>query len=441
MQSRASRLGVLAVTAVLVAACAGGGSATPTPPASTAAPAAPSSQGATPSPSAQAVKLTYFTFSAAPDHLKDLASIVSAFEARYPNISVDVQTAAYNDYFTKLQTAIAGGTAPDTFELDYQDFVNYASAGSLLDLAGPSQADSSFSASTYYPKAYQAFAYGGKQYALPESFSDVLLFYNKTLFDQAGVAYPTTSWTWQDELAAAKKLTNTAKGIWGIYQPVSFFEFYKTLAQAGGQFFNADQTQALFNSAAGVTAANWLIDKANKDHVMPTQAQLGGQDDTALFKSGKLAMWINGIWQFTGLKDAPFSWDVQLEPGNVQKAAHFFANAVAISAKTAHPTEAWEWISFLSASAASVKTRVDSSWELPAVSDASLYQSYLTQTPPANRQAVFDSLANVVLPPVIAQESQMQDIVNKALQAAQTGQLSVPDALNQAAQQVDALLK
>jgi multiple sugar transport system substrate-binding protein len=434
------RTAATVAVAALVAACASGGS-TPTPPASTPASPAASSQIATPTPTAAPVTLTYFTFSAAPDHLTDLNNIVKAFEAKYPNITITVQTAAYADYFTKLQTDFAAGSAPDTFETDYGDFVGYAEAGSLLDLSGISAGDSAFSASTYYPKAYAAFQNSGKLFALPESFSDVLLFYNKDLFDKAGVAYPTASWTWADELAAAKKLTNSAQGIWGIFQPVSFFEFFKVLDQNGGSFFNADNTQATFNSPAGVAAAQFLIDKANTDHVMPTAAQMGGQDDTALFKSGKLAMWVNGIWQFTGLAKAPFKWDVQLEPGKVQKAAHFFANGVAASAKTAHPTEAWEWLKFLSASPDSVTARVSSSWELPAVSDQSLFSSYLTQTPPANRAAVFDSLANVALQPIIAQESQMQDIVNKALQQAQLGQSTVQDALNSAAQQVNALLK
>ncbi len=436
MRSRFRWFGVAVASSLLVAACSGGASPSPSTPASTT-PTASAAASPAASPSAEAVKLTYFTFSAAPDHLKDLDAIVKAFEAKYPNVTIDVQTAAYDQYFTKLQTAVAGDTAPDTFELNYENFVTYASAGSLLDISSQAQA----TAAGYYPKAYQVFQAGGKQYGLPESFSDVLLFYNKDLFDAAGVAYPTADWTWKDELAAAQRLTNASKGTWGDFQPVQFFEFYKVLAQAGGQFFNADKTQATFNDAKGVEAATWLIDKANKDHVMPTTAQMGGQDDTALFKSGKLAMWHNGIWQFAGLKDAAFKWDVQLEPGNVAKAHHFFANAVVASAKTSHPTEAFEWLSFLTSAPEAVKVRLDASWELPAVADQSQFGSYLSQTPPANRKAVFDALSDIVVPPVIEQESQLQDIVTNALQAAQSGQKSVQDALNGAAQQVDALLK
>ena len=384
------------------------------------------------------VTLTYFTFSAAPDHLNDLNSIIAAFHQKYSNITVNVQTASYNDYFTKLQTEIAGGTAPDTFELNYENFVSYSSAGSLLDLSSQAKNDSSYQASIYYPRAYQVFQSDGKQYGLPETFSDVLLFYNKDLFDAAGVSYPAASWTWTDEISAAQKLTNPSKGVWGDFQPIQFFEFYKVLAQDGGQFLSSDKKHSTFNGSQGVDAATWLVSKVGK--VMPTDAQLGSQNDEALFKAGKLAMWHAGIWEFAPMKDVPFKWDIQLEPGKVTKAHHFFANAAVASSKTAHPTQAWEWLRFLTSSSNAVQVRLAANWELPAVSDQSLFTSYLQQTPPANRAAVFKALDNIVVPPVIEQESQMQDIVSKSLAKAKLGQESVKQALDEAAGKVDALL-
>jgi multiple sugar transport system substrate-binding protein len=253
------------------------------------------------------------------------------------------------------------------------------------------------------------------------------------------MSYPTDSWTWTDELAAAKKLTNPSKGVWGDMQGIQFFEFYKVLAQNGGQFFSADKKTATFNSPAGVEAAQWLIQKPGT--VMPTDAQLGGQHDEALFKSGKLAMWHAGIWEFAAYKDAAFKWDIQLEPGKVQKAHHFFANAVVASSKTSHSKEAWQWLRFLTSSPDAVQTRLAASWELPAVSDQSQFSSYLQQNPPANRQAVFKALDNIVVPPVIDQESQLQDIVGKALDKAKLGQEPVKQALDEAATAVNALVK
>ena len=419
----------VAVVALSAAACSSGKSST-SPPATATGSASVAS-----SAPAQKATISYFTFSAAPDHLNDLNKIVQAFEAANPNITVKVQTAAYKDYFTKLSTELAAGTAPDTFEVDYQDFVTYASSGSLLGLDS-----SAYDAAAYTPSALKTFSYNGQQMALPESFSDVLLFYNKTLFDQAHVAYPTSSWTWTDEMAAAKKLTNKSAGVWGLYQPVSYYEFYKALAQAGGSFLSADGKQATFNSSAGVAAANWLIGKLGV--TMPTLTQIGNTPDfdTNLFKNGKLAMWINGNWQFTGLAKMP-NWDVAVEPGDTTKASAVFFNGVAAAKSSKHADAALKWLKFMSSSPTSVKTRVDSSWELAPVADTSSEASYLTATPPANRQAVFDALQAPAAGPVIANEQQMIDIVNNALQNAAAGRASVQDALNKAADQVTALLK
>jgi multiple sugar transport system substrate-binding protein len=434
----AMRLTVAATAVALVATACSSSTSSSSGSSTSAAGNAGASAATTPSSSDEKATISYFTFSAAPDHLTDLDNIVKAFEQENPNITVKVQTAAYADYFTKLSTQLAAGTAPDTFELDYQDFVNYASSGSLLSLAGDNA--SAYDQSAYTPSSLKAFAYKGEQMALPESFSTVLLFYNKTLFDKAGVAYPTSSWTWKDEMDAAKKLTDKGSGVWGLFQPVSYNEFYKALDQAGGSFLSADGTKATFNSPQGVAAANWLIGKLGT--TMPTLTQIGNTPDfdTNLFKNNKLAMWINGNWQFTGLAKMP-GWDVMVEPGDTTKASAVFFNGVAAAKTTKHSAAALKWLKFLSSSQTSVKTRVDSAWELPPVSDTSSESSYLTATPPANRQAVFDSLEAPSLGPVIAKQQQMQDIVNNALQNAAAGRSSVEDALNSAADQVTALLK
>ena len=433
MKALSRVLAATAATALLVGACSG---AATTSPAATASPAPAAT--VTPTAPPEQVKLTYFTFSAAPDHLEDLDAIVQAFEQKHPNISIEVQTAAYADYFTKLKTRIAGGSAPDAFELNYENFVAYASAGSLLDLTPLAAADADFKPEVFYPRAYEVFQADGKQYGLPAQFSVVLLFYNKDLFDAAGIAYPDASWTWREQQAAAEKLTDQATGVWGVFQPIQFWEFYKVLAQSGGSFFNADRTASTFNDARGVEAANWLIGKLGK--TMPDDA-FGADQDKALFMTGKLGMWHSGIWMFSGLKDAPFRWDVSVEPGNVTRAHHFFANAVVASAQTAHPAETWAWLRFLASSDVTVQTRLAASWELPAVADQSLFGPYLAQTPPDNREAVFEALSDIVTPPVIEQQSQMTDIVSQALEKARLGQMSVQDALNEAATQVDALLE
>ena len=100
------------------------------------------------------VTIRYFTFSATPDHLEDLDTIIAAFNEEYPNITVEVSTAAFDDYFTLLQADFAGDDPPDVFELNYESFVSYAANDTLLDMSGYLMDDA-----PYYPRALEAFQY------------------------------------------------------------------------------------------------------------------------------------------------------------------------------------------------------------------------------------------------------------------------------------------
>lgn len=379
------------------------------------------------------VTVRYMNFSANGGHEKDLDAIKAAFEKANPDVKVQIETTPYDDYFTKLQTAVAGGTAADAFELNYENFVTYSSNGSLAPLKD-------VDASGYKPSLLEAFSVDGTQYGLPESFSNVVLFYNKDLFEKAGVALPTADWTWADEKAAAEKLTDKKAGVWGDYQPISFFEYYKAVAQAGGEFLTADKKAAAFDSEAGRKAAQWLVGKSGT--TMPTEADGAGTPDfdSKLFKDGKLAMWHTGIWMFSGMADVPFEWDVVVEPGDTTKASAMFTNGAVVNAKSPNQAAAQKWIAFLTASDEMVAKRLETSWELPPVADEAKLKSYLDAGKPANRQAVFDSLDATVLPPVVERQQEMQDAVGKELSAAAAGRISVEEAVANAAKAVTALL-
>ncbi len=385
------------------------------------------------------VTLTYFTFSAAPDHLEDLDRMIEAFEDQNPGITVDVEHAPFDDYFTELQTRIAGGDAPDIFELNYENFVPYASRGALLDLTPLADAESGL-ANRFYPRAYEAFQHDGKQYGLPASFSNVVLFYNKDLFDAAGVDYPTADWTWEDELAAAQKLTNEDEGVWGTYSPVQFHEFYKVAAQSGCGVFG-ENGEVTINEPGCVEALEWMVGRINEYGVTPSDEEMAGVSDGDLFEQGKLAMLHTGIWMFSAFEDAPFAWDIALEPGNTQKAHHFFSNAVAVSPDSDHQEQTFAWAQFFTSSPEAAEIRVAANWELPALDDQNLFDEWLAQTPPESREAVFEALDTLVTPPVIEQQSQMQDAITALLEQAKAGDVSPQEALDQAKTELEAILE
>ncbi len=382
------------------------------------------------------VTLRYFTFSAAPDHLDDLDTIIAAFEADNPGITIEVTTAPFADYFTLLQADVVSSDAPDVFELNYESFVTFAANGTLLNIGDYLSGDA-----PYYPRALAAFQYNGEQYALPETFSTVLLFYNADLFDEAGVDYPTPDWTWEEAVAAAETITELRDNTWGLFSPVQFWEFYKKAGQNGEcSFFNDDMTESTINSPACVETLETMIGFMNIG-IMPTQAQLSGVSDSELFLSGDLGMLVTGIWMFGAFEEAEFAWDIEIEPAMNQKGHHFFANGVAVSSTTANPEAAALWAEFLTASEVAANVRVESSWELPALDQPEYFETYLEQSPPGNREAVFMALESPITPPVIERQNEMQDTINALITRVIDGELSAQDALDQAKEALDSLIQ
>lgn len=383
------------------------------------------------------VTITFTNFSASGGNEENLQKMYEIFHAKNPNITVEIETIGFNDYFTQMQTRVAGGTAPDSFELNIENFAAYASKGVLkeirdVDLSGIN------------PTALSAFNMNGKQYGLPGSFSNVVLVYNKDLFDQAGVAYPTTDWTWKDAQAAAEAITALGDNTFGIFAPISYNEFYKVSAQFGGSLFNEDKTAFTVNTPENIAAAKNMVERVTVSHVQPNREEQGGMGDWDWFMSGKLGMIPTGIWSFaTFTENCDFNWDIAVEPGEVKKATHFFSNAIVLNEKSSDEkaAAAAKWITFLASDPEAATIRINAGWELPAITDQEVLNQYLEAGKPDNREAVFESLDYLVLPPIIEQNSLMSDIITKHLETAAYGGVSVEDALNAMQAELESAIK
>jgi multiple sugar transport system substrate-binding protein len=391
--------------------------------------------------SATAQTVNYLSFTTNAENIDALENLISIFEAENPGITIAYNTADYGSYFTKVQTDFAAGNPPDVFELNYENFVTFASRGTLLPITDFLAASDEIGTGTFYPAALEAFARDGVQYGLPITFSTVVLYYNEDLFDAAGVSYPDDSWTWDDVLAAAAAITRSDDRVWGISQPVQFWEFYKAAAQAGGGL--SVSPTVTIDTPENREALHYLVDKIQVHGVMPSDEEMSGVGDTDLFANGQLGMVVTGIWMFdffiTNMTDP---WNIAVEPGGANKGTHFFSNAAVVANSTAVPEAAWRWVQFLAAHPAVVETRIERSWELSALSldDAEALDGYLAQPVPANRQAVFESLRYAVTPPVVENQPELEDIINRELEAARLGIKSVEQALADAQREVEALV-
>ncbi len=387
----------------------------------------------------EVITIKYNNFSAGETNAEVLKEMIAIFEADHPNIRIENEAMGYGDnYWTQLVTRIAGNDAPDCFELNMENFLAHATRGSLQPLDGLFS-QTGLDKDVYSAGLLEAVSFNGELQAIPLMFSTVVLVYNMDLFDQAGVAYPTADWTWADSLEAGKKISALGDDIWGMFNPIQFWEFYKVSQQNGGGLMTPDGKKLTINSKANVETLQYMLDRVYKYDVMPDKEEQADRPESDLFVEGKLGMWLNGVWAFNDLQQrADFPWGVEVEPGNTSKATHFFGNVGCVSKTTEHPEEAFMFLNFLASDPRAVDLRLEAQWELPTVSDPEIMKRYIEDTPPENKIAVLNSLDYAVKPPALEQFAELTNIVNTKIEMARDGLLSAQDALDQAQKEAEA---
>jgi multiple sugar transport system substrate-binding protein len=254
------------------------------------------------------------------DAEKIIEKLAVEFEKLHPNVTLDVSPGApsTDDLLQKMSASFAGGTYPD---MSYA-FGSWASqlegSGRTLDIteqvAAPAVKWSEFSAAA----RATARPTGKKTIGFPAVVDNISLIYNTTVFDKAGVAYPTDKWNWDDFRTAAKKLTDASTNTFGYAYSVSgseetTWQFWPHLWQNGGSILSKDGKSATFDSPAGVRALTFLKDMAVTDKSVYID-----QTDTKfaqLFASDRVGMMTSGPWQLSDLKTAGTKYGVTILPG------------------------------------------------------------------------------------------------------------------------------
>jgi multiple sugar transport system substrate-binding protein len=306
----------LVASGAALAACA---------PAATQAPAQPAT-AATEAPKATApaagVKKVVFSTYVWSNFEQAMTEILNGWKAATPNVDYEAQFIPQTvDYWAKVQTQVAGGTAPDLGMADFGRLVSWAKNGTLLDIT-PYISSSKFPVDKEIPGAsaqyrwaegeFNSGAANGKYYGLPSDAQSWIFAYNKKMFDDAGVAYPTDDWTWDDVLAAAKKITNADANKWGILTPTDGLSRGNLVYSAGGASLSPDFTKSMLADPATIDAYKWCWDLVYTHKVAPPSGAAGQQNP---FMSGQVAMTIQGVWVLTdyaAIKE--FDWDIAMQP-------------------------------------------------------------------------------------------------------------------------------
>ncbi len=265
---------------------------------------------------------------------------IKAFEAKHPDIEVINDPGADPQ---RLLTQLAGDVPPDVMALyDPQSVRLFAKNNVLLDLT-PYIAKYHIPADKLYPSLSPYVRYGKKVVGIPENCGPYVLFYNRKLFREAGLPYPKPNWTWDECLAAAKKLTKY-KIVNGRRVPdqkglfVNNGDWWFFIWMYNGHLYSPDGKRCLMDSPEVKRGIRYWADLRLKYHVMPTTSESQSMaptgawgTDALLFRSSKVAMTLNGRWlciQYREQKD--LDWDVVSAPHGPNRVTLLASKAYAI---------------------------------------------------------------------------------------------------------------
>ncbi|KRW92588.1 ABC transporter substrate-binding protein [Alicyclobacillus tengchongensis] len=390
---------------------------------------------------------------------------IAVFEKLHPNIKVQIEQYPWSQYWQKLQTEMAAGTAPDLFWDHVTYFPTFVTNGQLLNLT-PYIKQSHVNLKQYYPNLVKQYEYQGNIYGLPKDWDTIAIFYNKDLFAKDHVA-PPTNLTWNPStggtlVKTAEQMTVDKNGKhpgqpgfnpnqivqYGFMSYNSNQSFYYNfLAENGVQVLNKQfGTQVLMDTPQGVQTMQSLMNLIYKYHVSPPGSEgtlaNGGANAQRLFEQGKLAMYTDGDWDLTPVvSSCKFHVGIALLPvGPKGRVSVMNGLSDAIYAKTKFPKQAWELEEWL-ASPQSEKILASGGYVWPGIpSEAPLFAKAWAKKGVDVTPFLTESKGKTISFPITQNWGQAENAIDKEFDLMWLNKVSPQQALQQAVQQADGAL-
>ena len=371
-------------------------------------------------------------------------------QAEWNRLHPDIHVASEHipgsdEYVSKMLTAFVAGTEPDVMTLDASSAAAFIANNTLRDLSPFAHADH-FDLGVYYPNVLDMARRDDQIYALPADFTPMMLYYNKRLFDKAGVPYPREGWTWSDFRSACQKLTLLPPGSlhptqYGFQVENWMPGWIPWIWQNGGDVLtpNGRTAEGALDSPATQEALSFFAGLV-RDGLAPSLSQAQAQGANP-FQSGLVAMQISGHWNLVGLKASETLKlaDVGVVglPQNRRRITVLYEAGYAMTRRCKHPKEAWEYIKFWSGP---FVQRKKAELGIGISANRQIAESRRASSP--LEPAFLDNVRYGVAPwgARVENYAQVEDIGKEMMEQILVGHVPVANASREAAQRIDAEL-
>lgn len=264
----------------------------------------------------------------------------------------EIQVITWDQYWTLLEAGASGGDMPDVFWMHSNEVQKYMANDILMDLTDKIAASEKLEMDKFPEDIKTMYQYDGKTYAVPKDIDTIALWYNKTMFDEAGISYPDETWTWDDFYDAAEKLTKEDGSQYGTAMNPSNEQdgWMNIIYSMGGHVLSEDKKSSGFDDPNTIKAMEF-VDKLVKN-VMPPTTVMAETGTDVLLGSGKIAMLTQGSWMVPAFKENEYiagNCDVAVLPKDAatgKRVSLYNGLGWAAAANTDNPEGAWaliEW--------------------------------------------------------------------------------------------------
>jgi multiple sugar transport system substrate-binding protein len=344
--------------------------------------------------------------------------------------------ASQSDYQKQLVTAFSAGAEPDVMLLNHRRVAQFAAQDALESVGPYLEKSKALDAAGFYPEAPEAFEWDGKTWCIPQNASSLVVYYNRSLFDAAGMPYPAEGWGWADLVQTARALTKDLDGDglidqYGVGMDVGLMRLAPFIWQNGGEVVDdpANPTRLALDSPEAMVAFQWLVDLQVKERVAPNAEAEQAESSEDRFLNGRLGMYLNsrrGVPTYRTVEG--LDWDVAPLPQGTQAAGILHSDGYCLSAKAQDKDAAWTLIEFAN-SAEGQTLMAGTGRTVPSLREVAESAAFLDpEQKPANSRVFLDTLPLLQRLPNLAQWPQIEETANREIERAFYGQATVEEA-------------
>lgn len=367
---------------------------------------------------------------------KGLRKVADEFEKKNPNIKINIQVTGWNDYWTMLEAAATGGSLPDTFWMHSNEIYRYGSNKMLLDLNDYIKDSKDVDLKNFPEGLNKIYNINEHQYALPKDYDTIGLWYNKKMFDEAGIAYPDNSWNWDKLKEVAKKLTKADGSQYGVLAPLHNQEgYYNFVYQNGGNIIN-NEKKSEYDNPKTIEAMKYYFD-LSKEGLSPKI--YNDKERAEALQNGQVAMGFFGSWNLSAFSENEYmnkNFDVAVLPSanDGKRATIFNGIGNAASATTKHPQEAWKWLEYL-ASKEGQEKQGELGIAIPAYNGVA--EKWAETNKNFNTKVFIDMVEYAQIRPYSNSTAKWEDKATEILKKAYLGETSVEEACKETAKMMN----